>query len=314
MQTHAIIGAGQIGSLLVDELLSRGLRVRVARRGPPGRGRPGLTWMRGDITDPAFADEVCRGAAVVYNCANPPYHRWDELLAPLGRGIREAAARAGARLVVLDNLYAVGRPPGPIGEDTPLAPCSRKGELRAELHRERFEAHRRGDVVLAAARASDFVGARCDQAAIFSPRFFERLLAGKPVEYFGDADMPHSYNAVTDVARQLAILGTSEAAWGRLWSLPATWNGTTRGLIERFARGFGVDPRLARHKPWLISLLGLVIRPLSGVNEMIYQWEIPYVIDGSRFVATFGDDATPADQLVAGVVSAWSEKTAAIAA
>lgn len=315
MQTHVIVGAGQIGSLLVDELLARGCQVRVARRGAPGASRPGLTWMRGDITDHRFADQLCRGAAVVYNCANPPYHRWDQLLAPLYRAVREAAARAGARLVVMDNLYALGRPPGPITEDTPLEPCSHKGELRAALHRERFEAHRRGDLELTSARASDFVGARCEQAAIFSPRFFERLLAGKPVEVFGDADMPHSYNAVTDVARQLAILGTSDLAWGQPWNLPPTWSGTTRGLVERIAAGFGIDGvALRRHRPWLMSLLGLVIRPLSGVPEMIYQWEVPYVLDGSRFVDSFGDAATDPADLIDAIVTCWSDKTAAIAA
>jgi nucleoside-diphosphate-sugar epimerase len=313
---HAVIGAGQIGALLIDELLGRGLEVRVARRGGSGAPRPNLTWMRGDITDPAFADQVCGGAAVVYNCTNAPYHRWDDMLRPLYRGIREAAARAGARLVVLDNLYAIGRPAtAPFDDDAPLEPCSRKGEIRAELHRERFEAHRRGDLEVTAGRASDFVGVDSAQAAVFSPRAFSRMLRGRAVEVLGDPDMPHSYNAVTDVARQLAILGTSDASWGRMWNLPAVWNGTTRGLLEAIAAGFGIaDPPIKRHNMWLLAALGLVIRPLSGVAEMVYQWEVPYVLDGSRFVDTFADPAPNVDDLVARIVSAWSEKTAASAA
>jgi hypothetical protein len=37
-----------------------------------------------------------------------------------------AAGRNGARLVVLDNVYMLGRPQGkPLDEDTPPRPCSR---------------------------------------------------------------------------------------------------------------------------------------------------------------------------------------------
>jgi hypothetical protein len=54
---------------------------------------------------------------------------------------------------VLDCLYMYGRPaPGvPFDEDTTMNPCSRKGELRAMLARELFEAHARGVEALAAA-------------------------------------------------------------------------------------------------------------------------------------------------------------------
>jgi len=47
------------------------------------------------------------------------------------RGIRDGAARSGARLVVLDNLYVYGDTTR-MSEDSPIAPRSRKGELRAE--------------------------------------------------------------------------------------------------------------------------------------------------------------------------------------
>lgn len=314
-EIHSVIGAGQIGSLLADELLSRGHEVRIARRGPAGPARPGLTWMRGDITDPAFAGEVCRGAAVVYNCTNAPYHRWEDLLRPLSRGIREAAARAGAKLVVLDNLYAVGRPPSaPFDEDTPLEPCSRKGEIRAELCRERFDAHRRGDLEVTCGRASDFVGRGATQSVIFNPRALARLARGKAVEVIGDPDMPHSYNDVADVARQLAILGTGAESWGRLWNLPAAWNRSTRELIDRFADHLGTTARLRVVPAWVLSAIGLLWRPISGMPEMIYQWQVPYVLDGSRFIDAFGDRATPIDEVIDRTLSGTPGKTAATAA
>src|SRR5215475_12619759 len=90
---HVVLGAGQVGPLVARELVEQGFRVRLVRRGAPDPTLRGVEWLRGDLTDEAFATRACRGADVVYNCTNPAeYHRWDELLVPLARSIRTAAA------------------------------------------------------------------------------------------------------------------------------------------------------------------------------------------------------------------------------
>src|SRR5690606_27705833 len=208
---------------------------RLVRRGPAGESRPNLTWMSGDVTDAAFAREAAAGAAVVYNCVNPPdYSRWHGVVEPMMRAVRHAAARAGARLVVLDCLYMVGAPEAvPFDEDTPRRPESDKGELRKLLVEELFEAHRRGDVQVTSGRASDYFGPDTPLSMLLHPRGLERLRAGKPVEVFGDPDMPHAYNYTPDVARALAVLGERPEALGKVFHLPAAWTGTTRALFER---------------------------------------------------------------------------------
>lgn len=308
-ELHVVLGAGQIGRRLAGELLALGHQVRLVRRGPPGPGLPGLRWLRGDASDPLFAAEACRGADVVYDCTNPPdYHRWDELLPPLRRGIRTAAARAGARLVALDCLYMYGRPPAaPFDEDAPLAPCSRKGELRAMLARELLEAHARGDLRATTARASDFFGPGAGAAALLGDRLAARLLGGRPFEVFGDPDLPHAYSYVPDVARGLAVLGTRDAALGRAWHLPVAWTGSTRGLVEAIAGALGRPARLRAVPDWLLRVGGLVDPTLGAAVEMTYQWKVPYVPDDRRFRAAFGVAPTPAAEAVAATARAILE-------
>jgi nucleoside-diphosphate-sugar epimerase len=295
---HTIFGAGQVGTLLADELLRRGHRVRLVRRGPAGAARPGLEWMRGDVTDAAFADAAARGAAVVYNCVNPPdYGRWEGVLEPLMRAVQGAATRAGARLVVLDCLYMIGRPAAaPFDEDTPMQPCTRKGELRKLLVEELFEAHRRGEVEVASGRASDYFGPATPLSMVLYPRALERLRAGKPVELFGDPDQRHAYNFTPDVARGLAELGTRPEAVGKVWHLPAAWTGTTRELITRAGALLGQPGTLRRVPAWALAGLGLVSGELRAIREMLYQWEQPYVLDDRRFRSVFGVEATPIDE------------------
>lgn len=301
---HTIFGAGQVGVLLADQLLARGYSVRLVRRGPGGAPRPGLVWMSGDVTDPAFADEAARAAEVVYNCVNPSsYGRWHGVLEPLMRAVRGAATRAGARLVALDCLYMYGMPEvAPFDEATPMRPCSSKGELRAMLVEEMFEAHRRGEVEVTTGRASDYFGPSTPLSTILYPRALERLRAGKPVELFGDPDQPHAYNYTPDVARGLAELGTRPEAIGRAFHLPAAWTGTTRELIARFGAALG-QPGSVRVVPrWALAALGLVSADMRAIREMVYQWERPYVIDDRRFRTTFGVEATPIAEAIRGTL------------
>jgi len=312
---HTIFGAGQVGRLVANELLSKGHLVRLVRRGPAGDARQGLTWMRGDVTDSSFADEACRGAAVVYNCASPTqYHRWHELLPTLFDAVREAATREQARLVVLDNLYMVGCPTQePFDEDTAQEPCSRKGELRARLRRELFEAHERGDVRVTSGHASDYFGPDAANVSVFMPRLFERLRQGKPVELLGDPNMRHSYSYTPDVARGLATLGTHAAADGKAWHLPVAHQGTTAELVARFAEALDVEPRIRRVPTWVVRAGGLFVPLLRSVAEMVYQWESPFVVDDRRFCDAFGVAATPIDDAVR-ETARWVTESAAVRA
>lgn len=289
---HVVIGAGQIGSRLAEVLAARGLHVRLARRGSSSTVIPGVDRFSGDITDRAFADRLCAGAAVIYNCSNPPYHRWPELLPPLFDAAQAAATRNDARLVVLDNLYMYGAVDGPMREQTPLRPTSKKGALRARVAGRLFEAVERGELRATAGRASDFFGPGIVNAAVFSPRGVERLLDGKPLEMIGDPDMPHAYSFREDVAQGLATLGTDERADGRAWHLPVASQVSTRELAERIA---GASARMRVMPMWMLRSLGLVVPVLREVAEMAYQWQQPFLVDDSDFRKTFGVEPTAID-------------------
>jgi nucleoside-diphosphate-sugar epimerase len=301
---HVVLGAGQIGTRVADILLARGHRVRIVRQGRGGEPRPGLEWASGDITQIAFASDVTRGAAVVYDCMNPPYHRWPELLLPIARGALHGATKAGAKLVALDCLYMYGRPTGPLRESSPLSPCSKKGALRVALAEERLGAHRRGDVRVAIGRASDFFGPDLPYSC-WSRRFFERAAAGKPGECMGDPDMPHAYTYAPDVARALVTLGERDEALGQVWHLPTNPAESTRALAARLGQALGVRVEVARVPRLLLHAIGVFSPFMREVREMAYQWDVPFELDDTRFRAAFGQGPTPIDEAVA-ATAAWA--------
>lgn len=303
---QVVLGSGQIGSRLTRRLLEAGYRVRVITQRPrsSARGTVGLEYVAGDLTDIDFAKRATAGASVVYDCTNPPYTEWPSLLLPLGNGALQGAIYAGAKLVALDCLYMYGAPDGPITETSPLGPCSKKGELRVALSNLRLEALRAGNAQVCIGRASDFIGPDLSYSH-WNDRLFQRLCANRPGQWLGNPDTPHSYTFVDDIADALLILGLSDETG--VWHLPTAPAETSRQVAKRLGTALGVSGEIERLPRWLAKGVGLFSPFLREVNEMSYQWDVPFVIDDTKFVTRFGRKATPLDVAV-DVTAGWARR------
>jgi nucleoside-diphosphate-sugar epimerase len=296
---HVVFGAGQIGPLVAERLVAAGKRVRVVRRSAAGVAVGGVELVRADAMDPAACAEAARGAEAVYHCINAPYlaRVWEETLPRIQENLVRAAGAAGARLVVLDNLYALGRTGGrAMDEETPPAPCSRKGELRARLHDALMAAAARGEVRAAVGRASDFFGPGAWAGSFLGERFWPAVLAGKPAAMpVRSLDTRHTYHFTRDVAEGLVALGLDPGAEGP-WMLPCAPAVTTRELVKRLGAALG-RPIVVKTMPRpILWAAGLAVPIVRELNEMAYQWAEDFVVDDARFRARFGDRATPLDE------------------
>jgi nucleoside-diphosphate-sugar epimerase len=300
-ELHVVFGAGQVGVPLALRLAASGREVRVVSRSGSGAGTPGVVAVRADALDPGAAAAAASGAVAIYHCMNPPYDArvWADRLPRLAESLIAAAGAARARLVVLDNLYQHGRPRGrPLDEESPVAPCSRKGEIRARVSARLLEAHRRGEARVVIGRASDFFGPGGTQT-YFEAHFWKRLLAGKSVQLISDPDTRHTYHFIPDVAAALQALGTGpEEALGRAWMLPAEPAVTTRELVRRLGAAARRAPRIQRVPRLLLSLMAVFVPLFREVLEMDYQWDEDFAVDDRRFRAAFGLAPTPLDEAV----------------
>lgn len=302
---HVIFGAGPLGLAVVRALREKGARVRVANRTGRAVVPDGVEVVAADVTgDPAAARRACEGAAVVYNCTNAPYHRWPELLPGLFGGILDAAAAAGARLVVGDNLYMYGEVDGPITEDLPYHPTTRKGRVRAEVAEAMLEAHRAGRVEVAIGRASDFIGPFVTAGGMVGARAIVPAMRGKTAALVGNIDLPHTYTFIEDFGRALVILGERPEAAGRAWIAPNAETVTTRQLMTMVFEELGRPPRMRAMGRGMLRLAGLFVPEAREMIEMMYEFEKPFVVDGSRFERTFGLAPTPLRDAVNATV-AW---------
>lgn len=305
---HVVFGAGQIGPLVAERLRSKGRRVRVVRKSRQPISVHGVEIVRGDAMDPTFCSAAAGDAEAVYHCINTAYYAkvWEETLPRIQENLVAAAGRAGARLIVLDNLYAYGRTGGrPMDEGTPQQPTSRKGEIRARLHEALMEAAARGDVRVAVGRASDFFGPNAGAGSHLGERFWRGVLAGRPGALLVAPETPHTYHFTRDVAAGLVTLGLDRGADG-LFMLPCEPAVTTRALVEHLAAALGRPIPVKRLPPVLVSALALVVPLLRELKEMQYQWEEPFIVSDAKFRARFGPLSTPLDRAARETVQ-WAQ-------
>uniref|UniRef100_A0A832I4S3 NAD-dependent epimerase/dehydratase family protein n=1 Tax=Eiseniibacteriota bacterium TaxID=2212470 RepID=A0A832I4S3_UNCEI len=288
-ELHVVFGGGQIGPRLARRLRARGHAVRLVRRS--GAAPEGVDLRLGDAADPAFAAAACEGAAAIYHCMNPAYSAaaWGRELPRLADSLIAAAGRSGARLVVLDNLYMLGRPGGrPLDEDSPVAPVSRKGEIRARVAARFLEAHRRGEARVVVARASDFYGPG-GTGTHFGDAFWPDALRRGRGPLLLNPDTPHTYHFTDDVAAGLVTLGAApEDVLGRWWMLPAAPAEPSRALVERFSAALGRPIRVQGMPRALVGLVGLFMPIVRELAEMMYQWDEPFVTSDRRWRERFG--------------------------
>jgi nucleoside-diphosphate-sugar epimerase len=292
MGRHVIVGAGPVGTATAEHLTALGHEVRMVTRS--GTGPSTVERIRADATDAGRLAELAAGADALYNCANPPYHRWPTMWPPLAAALLTAAERSGAVLVTMSNVYGYGPVSVPLREVLPLSATAPKLRMRADMWREALAAHEAGRVRVTEARGSDFIGPGVK--SLFTTMIAPQVRAGRLAYVPANLDVPHSLTYTGDVGATLAVLGTDPRALGRPWHVPTAPAVTLREAAGRFAAILGATRSRLRVMPDAMLRLGGVFN--SDAREFVkvrFQFEIPWVLDSSAAQQTFGLKPTNLD-------------------
>ncbi|QKV96301.1 NAD-dependent epimerase/dehydratase family protein [Streptomyces sp. NA02950] len=311
MSFSVVIGYGPAGAATARLLVEQGHSVRVITRS--GRSpEPGIEHVASDATDSGRLSAAAEGAAAIYGCAAPPYHRWASGWPPLASSMCAAAEATGAVLVMLGNLYGYGPVDGPMTEELPLAATGPKGRVRAAVWEQARALHEQGRITAVEVRASDFFGPGVTDGGHLAARVMPRLLRGRPVSTLGDPDAPHSWTYLPDVARALVEVAGEERAWGRAWHVPTEPALSVREMVDRLAAQAGTGPVAVRRlPPAVLGVAGLFSPLIRELKEIQYQFDRPFVMDASTYEAAFAVRATAVDAQVKATVDWWRERPAA---
>jgi len=286
---HTILGAGgSIGNTLAYELLKSNESVRlVSRNNSPIIGAESF---KADITSYEETLNSVKGSDVVYLVAGLAYDRnvWSVQWPKIMKNVIDACKNYGAKLIFFDNVYMYGKVDGKMTEDTPYHPCSRKGEIRAEIATMLSNEMNRNNLQAIIVRSADFYGPYASNSSVLYFLAIDKLMKNKKAQWLADDTKIHSFTYTLDCAKAINLLWSKEECYQQVWHLPTAAPAVTGNeFITLIARELGVEPTHTVLKKWMLKMGGLFDKTIFESVEMIYQSEFDYQFDSTKFNTYF---------------------------
>jgi nucleoside-diphosphate-sugar epimerase len=288
--THTILGAGGvIARELTKELLKNNQPIKLVSRHPKAVSIKTDT-ASADLTNYEQTKAAVSGSGVVYLCAGLAYDRkvWAAAWPKIMQHVIDACKAANARLIFFDNVYMYGLVNGPMTEDTPYNPISKKGEIRAQIATRLMNEVKAGNLQASIARSADFYGPGADTTGILNNLLITNLVKGKKGMWLGKDDVPHSYTYAPDAGKGLYLLGQTPAADNQIWHMPTCNPGLTgKEYAALIGAQLGVKPSYTKLGGFMVKLAGIFNTTIGELHEMLYQNNYPYLFSSARFDSYF---------------------------
>ncbi len=292
MQT--ILGSGGIiANHIAKSLPAYTTNVRLVSRNPKAvTGTEEL--VSADLTSADQVMKAVKGSEVVYLTAGLQYNIkiWQEQWPKLMQNVINACKENGSKLVFFDNVYMYGKVSGPMTEELPFNPCSRKGEVRAKIATMILDEVSKGSLIALIARAADFYGPET-YTSFLNMMVFENMKKGKGAQLMISKNLKHSFTYTPDAGKATAILGNTPSAFNQTWHLPTDSSLLTgQQIVEMAAKELDVKPKITVLPKLMIQLAGLFNPIIKESVEMLYQYDSEYIFDSGKFDKAFTFDKT----------------------
>lgn len=295
MSLHTLLGAGgAIADALAPLLIANNQRVRLVSRNP--KPLSGAETVAADVAEYDQLLKAAEGSSVVYLLVGLKYdvRVWRDAWPRIMTNTIRACQQTGAALVFFDNVYMYGAVEGPMTEETPFRPTSKKGLIRAAIAEQLLRGMQDGRVKALIARSADFYGPTAGRSGMANILVFDKLRQGKKAQWMGSADVPHSFTYTPDAAKALHMLAQREDAFGQTWHLPTADSPLTgRQFIETAAKAMNRPEGFSTLSTPMLRLVGLFNRTVGELAEMNYQFTQPYLFNSDKFNRSFNFQPTP---------------------
>lgn len=302
-------GAGFIGSHLVDRLIADGEQVTVLDDLSTGTrdnlqeadATGKLRIVEGSILDDGAIDTALDGCDRIYHLAvqcvrrslSHPRENHDINATGTLNVLEAARSRNIARFIYCSSSEVYGNSSaGLLHEDTtPCRPVTVYGaaKLAGELYAEAYGQTYGVPVVIV--RPFNAYGPRAHETGDLAevvPRFVIRVLNGLPPVIFGDGQNGRDFTYVTEVARGLALAGSSDAMIGRRVNIAYGRMITVREVAETVIRECGrndIAVQLGKPRPGDVNVLAA---NTGRASELLnYRAEIAFADGVRRYVDWF---------------------------
>lgn len=289
MKTHTVLGAsGAIGRAVIKELQHRELTIRAVER---KRKLEGIETIEADLLDANQADNAIKNSDYVYLCVGLQYQSkvWTRDWSLLMQNVINACAKANAKLIFLDNMYMYSQPLAtPFTETYPQNPITKKGLARKATTDILLNAIADDKVQAVIGRSADLYGDFSTNSPFYIS-FLQNMLKGKAPQVLGKQNIKHTYAYTGDNGKALVALALDETTYGQVWHLPVGEPITIDDINEILNESLGTTFKVNYTSKFTRKILSLFIPTITEVEEMLYQFENPYVMSCEKFMTHFPD-------------------------
>jgi nucleoside-diphosphate-sugar epimerase len=289
---QSILGSGGIiANHIATSLPAYTDKIRLVSRNPKVvTGKEEL--VSADLNSAGDVLKAVKGSDVVYLTAGLQYNSkvWQEQWPVLIQNVINACKENNAKLVFFDNVYMYGKVVGPMTEEAPFNPCSRKGEVRAKIATMILDEVAKGTLTALIARSADFYGPETNNSFL-NMMVFENMKKGKSAQLMISKNLKHSFTYTPDAGKATALLGNTSSAFNQTWHLPTDSNAlTSQQIVEIAAKELNVKPKITVLPKLMIQLAGLFNPIIKESVEMLYQYDSEYIFDSGKFDKAFKFD------------------------
>jgi nucleoside-diphosphate-sugar epimerase len=299
MQT--ILGAnGVIATELSKQLPSYKTTIRQVSR-HPRKVNESDELFAADLLNYEQTGKAVAGSEIVYLLAGLRYDTkvWREEWPKLMRNVIDACKKHRSKLVFFDNVYSYGLVKGPMTEETPFNPISKKGEVRAKIATMLLDEIKQGNLQGMIVRGADFYGPGAKLSLTYST-VTERVKANKGPQWIGNPKAIHTFTYTPDAGTSVAMLGNTPSAYNQTWhALTSKEKITGEEYVKIACRIAGIKYSLMPMPKFGVRLVGLFVPVLSEFVEMMYQFENDYIFDSTKFEKAFNTKSTSYEEGIA---------------
>ena len=288
MQT--ILGAnGQIAIELARELHSHYTQdLRLVSR-TPRKVNDTDQLVSADLMNAQQTLDAVKGSQIVYFTAGlpPDSDVWETQFPTMLKNALEASRATGAKFVYFDNTYMYPQTDTPQTEHSPFTPNGRKGRVRAAMANMVLAEIVRGDIPVLIGRAPEFYGPGKTQS-FTNALVIDKLKTNKKPRVPVRNDTRRTLIWTPDASRALALLGNTDDAYGQTWHLPCCDERPTyQEFVAMACKAFGKNPRHAVLHKLTIAAIGLFLKPVREIKELLPRYEQDNLFDSSKFKQRF---------------------------
>ncbi|WP_243525339.1 NAD(P)H-binding protein [Bacillus pseudomycoides] len=290
MKKTLVLGAsGSMGYAITKELCGRGIGVVAFSRNKEKLedlfcGEERIQIVAGDVFKQENIVEAAKGVDVIFHAVNIPYTDWELKQPKLLKNILETTKYHGAKLAMVDNIYAYGRQGGEkVTEETIKKPHTKKGKIRLQLE---LMAKQAGVPVLTA-HFPDFYGPNAESTLVHHT--LQGVLANKISSFVGDKKLAREYIFTPDGAKAIVELALRDEAYGQNWNIPGSGVITGEEMIGHIRELTGYTKPIMTVKKRMIGMLGLFDKQMKEFLEMLYLTEEPVVLSGEKYESYIGE-------------------------